>query len=53
MTLKSDAIFEEKMTFGLKKGMRNLVNFHTSIRKSEKLYVDGLLFSKVCNTGAT
>ena len=44
MTLKSDANFEEKMTSGLKNGMKKLVTFHTSIRKSENLYVDGLLF---------
>ena len=44
MTLKSDASFEEKMTSGLKNGMTNLVNFQTSIRNSENLYVDGLLF---------
>ena len=44
MTLKSDGSFEEKMTSGLKNGMKKLVNFHTSIRKSENLYVDGLLF---------
>ena len=28
MTLKSHAKFEEKMTWGLENGMRNLVNFH-------------------------
>ena len=46
MALKSDAIFEEKMTFGLKNGMKNLVNFHTSIRKSEKLYLMGYFSRK-------
>ena len=49
MTLKSDANFEEKMTFGLKNGMKNLLNFHASIRKYENLYFDGLLLLKVCN----
>ena len=49
MTLKSDASFAEKMTFGLKNGMRHLVNFQASIRKSANLYADGLLSSKECN----
>ena len=45
MTMKNDASFEEKLTFGLKNGMRNSVNFYASIGKSENLYVDRLLFS--------
>ena len=28
MTLKSDAKFEEKMTYGLENDMRNMANFH-------------------------
>ena len=30
MTLKSDAKFEEKLTWGLENDMRNMVNFHQS-----------------------
>ena len=46
MTLKSDAKFKGKMTRGLKTGIRNLVNFHASSRKSESFHFDGLLMSK-------
>ena len=46
MTLKGDAIFEEKLTSGLKNEIRNLVNFHASSRKSENLHFDGLVLSK-------
>ena len=35
MTLKCDAKFKEKLTFGFKYDMRNLVNFHPSNQKSE------------------
>ena len=35
MTLKSDAKFKEKLTCGLKYDMRNLLNFHPTIQKSE------------------
>ena len=42
MTLKGDVIFKEKLTGGLKKDKRNLVNFHASSRKSENLHTDGL-----------
>ena len=34
MTLKSDANFEEKVTFCLNNDMRNLVNFNASSGKS-------------------
>ena len=43
MTLKKDQNFEEKLTFCLKNGMRNLVNFNVSSGKSENLHFDGLL----------
>ena len=43
MTLKKDQNFEEKLTFCLKNGMRNLVNFNVSSGKSENLHCDGLL----------
>ena len=35
MTLKSDAKFKEKLTFGFKYEMRNLVNFYPTTQKSE------------------
>ena len=34
------------MTDGLKNDIRNLVNFHASSRKSEKVHFDGLVISK-------
>ena len=37
-TLKSDAMFEEKLTLGFKNDMRNLVNFNASIGKSVKIF---------------
>ena len=46
MTLKSDAKLKRKLTCGLKKDIRNLVNFHASSQKSENLHFDGLLLSK-------
>ena len=46
MTLKVDALFKEKLTGGLKNGIRNLNNFHGSSRKSENLHFDGLLLYK-------
>ena len=48
MTLKSDAKFEEKLTFCLKNDMMNVENLNTSSGKSENLHFDGLLLSKVC-----
>ena len=47
MTLKSDPNFEEKLTSCLKVNMRNLVNFNRSSGKSENLYFDGLLLSRL------
>ena len=49
MTLRNDPNFEEKLTFCLKKDMRNLVNFNASSGKSQYLYFDGILLLKVCN----
>ena len=46
MTLKGDAKFKEKLTCGLKNNIRNLVNFHASIRKSENLHFEWILLSK-------
>ena len=37
--------FEEKLTFGSKNDMSNLVNFNVSSGKSESLHFDVLLFS--------
>ena len=43
---KGFAKFKRKLTYGLKNDTRNLVNFHASSRKSEKLHFDGLLLPK-------
>ena len=47
MTLTSDTKFEEKLTFGSKTDMRNLVNFNASTGKSENVHFDVLILSKV------
>ena len=46
MTLKGDAKFKGKLICGLKKDIKNLVNFHASSRKSENLHLDQVLLSK-------
>ena len=46
MTLKDDAIFEEKLTGTLKNDIKNLVIFHVISHKSENLHFDGLVLSK-------
>ena len=46
MRLKGDAKFKGKLICGLKKGIRNLVNFHANSRKSENLHFDRILLSK-------
>ena len=46
MSLKGDAKFKGKLTRGVKNDIRNLVDLHASIRKSENLHFDGLLQSK-------
>ena len=43
MILKSDAMFEEKLTLGSKNSMKNLVNFHAKSGKSGNLHFDALL----------
>ena len=48
MTLKNDAIFEEKLTLGSKNDMKNLVVFNASSGKSEKFHFDVLLLSIAC-----
>ena len=37
MTLKNDAKFKEKLTFGFKYDMRNVVNFQPATQKPENL----------------
>ena len=49
MTLKSDAKFEEKITFGLENIIKNLANFHQSTCKSQNGDFDGILLSRVEN----
>ena len=46
MTLKGDAKFIGNLACGLKNDIRNLVNFHVSSWKPEKLDFDGFLLSK-------
>ena len=43
MTLKSDPKFEEKLTCGLEKDMRNMANLYQSTRKSQNWDFDGIL----------
>ena len=50
MTLKSDAKFEEKLTYCLENDMRNLANFDQSTRKFQNWNFDGILLPKVCFT---
>ena len=45
MILMNDEKFEEKLSFGSKNYMRNLVNFNASSCKSENVHFDVLLFS--------
>ena len=45
MALESDAKFEEKLNFGSKNDLRNLVNFNASTGKSENLHFDVIVFS--------
>ena len=43
MTLKSDAMFEEKLTLGSKNDMRNLVSFNASSGNAENVHFHVLL----------
>ena len=47
MTLRSYANFEERLTSGLKKDMRNLANFYQSTWKCQNWNFDGILLPKV------
>ena len=49
MTLKNDPSFEENLTFCF---VCNLVNFNSSIGKSENVHFDAIFLSKVCNVSA-
>ena len=46
MTLKRVAKFKRKLACGLKNDLKNLVNLHTSSRKSENLHFDWIHLSK-------
>ena len=46
MTLKGNAKLKGKLICGLKKEIRNLVNFYGNSRKSENLHFDRILLSK-------
>ena len=52
MTLKTDAKFEEKLTYGLENDTRNLVNCHHSNWKSQNWDLDETLWFKVKNAWA-
>ena len=47
MILKSDAKFEEKLTFGSNNDMRNLVNFNVRKGQSENLHLDVVLLLSI------
>ena len=46
MTLRGDARFKGKLTYGLKNDLMNSVNFHLSIQKSGNLHFTGLFLYK-------
>ena len=46
MILKGDEKFKREQTCGLKNDLRNLINFHSSSRRSRNLHFDGLFLSK-------
>ena len=52
MTLECDAKFEEKLTCGLKNGMRNLAIFHQSTQNSQNSDFHWILLYKVENVWA-
>ena len=47
MVLKSDAKFKEKLTYGFKYKMRNLVNFHPTIQKSKNFFSVALFVQSI------
>ena len=44
--IKNDAKFKEKLTFGFKYDMRNLVNFHPTTQKSQNFTLIGYFWPK-------
>ena len=52
MTVKKDAKFEERLTFGWETDMRNMTNFYQSTWKSKKLglWWDSLFESRKCTS---
>ena len=52
MALKCHAKFEEKLTCGLEKDIRNLANFHQNTWKCQNWDFDGMPLSKVENARA-
>ena len=46
MTLKSDEIFKEKLTGGLKNDVKNFTNFYDSSCKSKNLLFSGFVLFK-------
>ena len=46
MTLKSDEIFKEKLTGGMKNDIKNFINFYDSSYKSENLLFSGFVLFK-------
>ena len=47
MTLKSDAKFKEKLTWGFDYDKRNFVNCHPTTQKSENLFLMGSFFQSI------
>ena len=43
MTLKSDAKFEEKLTYGFENDISNMANFQQSTEKSQNWDFDGIV----------
>ena len=41
-----NAMCKENLDVGLRNGIRNVINFHASSRKSENVQFDGLVLSK-------
>ena len=41
-----NAMCKENLAVGLRNGIRNVINFHASSRKSENVQFDGLVLSK-------
>ena len=46
MSLKGDARFKGKLIWGLKKDIRDVVNFHANSQQFQNLHFDPILWSK-------